>query len=43
MPGRASALRSASTQQRAEVIRQKRDKISSRAELERRDKLALVR
>jgi phospholipid-binding lipoprotein MlaA len=38
-----AALRSAYTQQRAEIIRQKRDKISPRGELERRDKLALVR
>jgi len=38
-----AALRSAYTQQRAEIIRQKRDKVGPRAELEQRDKLALVR
>jgi phospholipid-binding lipoprotein MlaA len=38
-----AALRSAYTQQRAEVIRQKRQKVDTRAELERRDNLALVR
>lgn len=38
-----AALRSAYTQQRAEIIRQKREKTGPRAELERRDKLALVR
>ena len=38
-----AALRSAYTQQRAEVIRKKREKTDPRAELERRDKLALVR
>ena len=38
-----AALRSAYTQQRADVIRQKREKTEPRAELERRDKLALVR
>jgi phospholipid-binding lipoprotein MlaA len=38
-----AALRSAYTQQRAEVIRQKREKTGPRGELERRDKLALIR
>ena len=38
-----AALRSAYTQQRADIIRQKRDRTGPRAELERRDKLALVR
>jgi phospholipid-binding lipoprotein MlaA len=38
-----AALRSAYTQQRADVIRQKRDKAGPRAELEQRDKVALVR
>jgi len=38
-----AALRSAYTQQRAEIIRQKREKSGPRAELERRDNLALVR
>jgi phospholipid-binding lipoprotein MlaA len=38
-----AALRSAYTQQRAETIRQKREKTSPRAELERRDNLALMR
>ncbi|MBS0221834.1 MAG: VacJ family lipoprotein [Proteobacteria bacterium] len=38
-----AALRSAYTQRRAEQIRQKREKTDSRAELERRDNLALVR
>jgi phospholipid-binding lipoprotein MlaA len=38
-----AALRSAYTQQRAEIIRQKREKTGPRAELERRDNLALVR
>lgn len=38
-----AALRSAYTQQRAEVIRQKRQKVDAKAELERRDNLALVR
>ncbi len=38
-----AALRSAYTQQRAETIRQKREKVGARAELERRDKLAFVR
>ena len=37
-----AALRSAYTQNRAEAIRAKRDKTDSRAELERRDNLALV-
>jgi phospholipid-binding lipoprotein MlaA len=38
-----AALRSAYTQQRADIIRQKREKSGPRAELERRDNLALVR
>ena len=38
-----AALRSAYTQQRADVIRQKREKSGVRAELDRRDNLALVR
>jgi phospholipid-binding lipoprotein MlaA len=38
-----AALRSAYTQQRADIIRQRREKASPRAELEQRDKLALVR
>jgi phospholipid-binding lipoprotein MlaA len=38
-----AALRSAYTQQRADIIRQKREKSGVRAELERRDNLALVR
>jgi len=38
-----AALRSAYTQQRADIIRQKREKTNTRAELERRDNLALVR
>ena len=38
-----AALRSAYTQQRAEIIRQKREKSGVRGELERRDNLALVR
>jgi phospholipid-binding lipoprotein MlaA len=38
-----AALRSAYTQQRAELIRQKRQKTDAKAELERRDNLALVR
>jgi phospholipid-binding lipoprotein MlaA len=38
-----AALRSAYTQQRAELIRQKRQKTDTKAELERRDNLALVR
>jgi phospholipid-binding lipoprotein MlaA len=38
-----AALRSAYTQRRAEQIRQKREKTDTRAELERRDNLALVR
>ena len=38
-----AALRSAYTQQRAEIIRQKREKTNPRAELERRDNLALIR
>jgi phospholipid-binding lipoprotein MlaA len=37
-----AALRSAYTQQRAEVIREKREKTDSRSELDRRDNLALV-
>lgn len=38
-----AALRSAYTQQRADLIRQKREKTDSRGELERRDNVALVR
>lgn len=38
-----AALRSAYTQNRAELIHQKRDKTNSRGELDRRDNLALVR
>ncbi len=38
-----AALRSAYTQQRADLIRQKREKTDSRGELDRRDNLALVR
>ena len=38
-----AALRSAYTQQRADMIRQKREKTDSRGELDRRDNLALVR
>jgi phospholipid-binding lipoprotein MlaA len=38
-----AALRSAYTQQRAEVIRQKREKTDTKAELDRRDNLALMR
>ncbi len=38
-----AALKSAYTQNRAEVIREKRDTTNSRAELDRRDKLELVR
>ncbi|MFI4999810.1 MAG: VacJ family lipoprotein [Reyranellales bacterium] len=38
-----AALRSAYTQQRADLIRQKRDKTDSRSELDRRDNVALVR
>lgn len=38
-----AALRSAYTQNRADLIRQKREKTNTRAELERRDNLALVR
>jgi len=38
-----AALRSAYTQQRADLIRTKREKTDSRGELERRDNLALVR
>ena len=38
-----AALRSAYTQQRAEIIRQKREHTGPRAELDRRDKLALMR
>ena len=38
-----AALKSAYTQQRADFIRQKRDKTGPRAELEQRDKVALVR
>lgn len=38
-----AALRSAYTQNRADLIRQKREKTDTRSELERRDSLALVR
>ncbi len=38
-----AALRSAYTQQRADLIRQKREKTDSRGELDRRDNLALMR
>jgi phospholipid-binding lipoprotein MlaA len=38
-----AALKSAYTQNRAELIRQKREKTDAKAELERRDNLALVR
>lgn len=38
-----AALRSAYTQQRADMIRQKREKTDSRGELDRRDNVALVR
>ena len=38
-----AALRSAYTQQRADLIRQKREKTDSRGELDRRDNIALVR
>ena len=38
-----AALKSAYTQHRAELIRQKREKADTKAELERRDNLALVR
>jgi phospholipid-binding lipoprotein MlaA len=38
-----AALRSAYTQQRADVIRQKRDKTNAQSELDRRDNLALMR
>lgn len=38
-----AALRSAYTQNRAELIREKREKTNARSELERRDNLALVR
>jgi phospholipid-binding lipoprotein MlaA len=38
-----AALRSAYTQNRAELIRQKREKTDTKSELERRDNLALVR
>jgi len=38
-----AALRSAYTQNRADQIRQKREKTDTRSELERRDNLALVR
>ena len=38
-----AALRSAYTQQRADLIRQKREKTDSRSELDRRDNVALVR
>lgn len=38
-----AALRSAYTQQRADLIRQKREKTDTKAELDRRDNIALVR
>jgi phospholipid-binding lipoprotein MlaA len=38
-----AALKSAYTQQRAELIRQKREKTDSKAEIDRRDNLALMR
>jgi phospholipid-binding lipoprotein MlaA len=38
-----AALKSAYTQQRADVIRTKREKTDARGELNRRDNLALVR
>ncbi len=38
-----AALKSAYTQQRADLIRQKREKTDSRGELNRRDNLALMR
>jgi phospholipid-binding lipoprotein MlaA len=38
-----AALRSAYTQQRADIIRQKREKTDARGELDRRDNLALMR
>src|SRR5258707_226246 len=38
-----AALKSAYTQQRADLIRQKREKTDGKAELDRRDNLALVR
>jgi phospholipid-binding lipoprotein MlaA len=38
-----AALRSAYTQNRADLIRAKRDKTDTKGELERRDNLALVR
>jgi phospholipid-binding lipoprotein MlaA len=38
-----AALKSAYTQQRADLIRQKREKTDAKAELDRRDNLALVR
>jgi phospholipid-binding lipoprotein MlaA len=38
-----AALRSAYTQNRADQIREKREKTNARSELERRDNLALVR
>ncbi len=38
-----AALKSAYTQQRADVIREKREKTSARGELNRRDNLALIR
>ncbi len=38
-----AALKSAYTQQRADLIRQKREKTDGKAEIDRRDNLALVR
>ena len=38
-----AALRSAYTQQRADLIRQKRERTDAKGELDRRDNLALVR
>lgn len=38
-----AALKSAYTQQRADTIREKREKAGARGELNRRDNLALVR
>jgi len=38
-----AALKSAYTQQRADLIRQKREKTDGKAELDRRDNLALMR
>ena len=38
-----AALKSAYTQQRADLIRQKREKTDGKAEIDRRDNLALMR